>query len=112
MKNCSPSQCDCNPEIARRDFLQLAALLAAGTALPGMMAVAGPFKKEDFEKLVPLDKKLDPGWVKSLFARGEPTVYRNAELDYIGMPIGGICAVGTSSATSPSSHTSGRRAIA
>ena len=78
--------------MARRDFLQLAALVAAGTALPGMSAMAGPFDKADFEKLVPSDKKLDPDWIKSLFARGEPTVYRNEELDYIGMPVGGICA--------------------
>jgi hypothetical protein len=92
MNKCSTSQCDCSPDIARRDFLHLAGLLAAGTTLPGMMAMAGPFRKEDFEKWVPLDKKLDPDWVKSLFARGEPTVYRNAELDHIGMPIGGICA--------------------
>ena len=92
MNKCSTSQCDCNPAIARRDFLKLAALLAAGTTLPDMTAMAGPFRKEDFEKLVPLDKKLDPDWVKSLFARGEPTVYRNPELDSIGMPIGGICA--------------------
>jgi non-lysosomal glucosylceramidase len=41
---------------------------------------------------VPADKKLDPAWVKSLFARGEPAVYRGGELATIGMPIGGICA--------------------
>lgn len=42
--------------------------------------------------MIPADKKLDPAWVKSLFERGEPTVYRGAELEKIGMPIGGICA--------------------
>jgi len=31
-------------------------------------------------------------WVKSLFARGNPTIYRGADLKYIGMPVGGICA--------------------
>ena len=30
--------------------------------------------------------------MKSLFARGERTVYRGADLEKIGMPIGGICA--------------------
>jgi len=54
-------------------------------------AVAGPFSAEDFQSLIPVDKKLDPAWVKSLAARGEPTVYRGAELDKIGMPIGGLC---------------------
>src|SRR5262249_40420834 len=41
---------------------------------------------------VPVDKKLSPAWVKALSARGEHTVYRGAELDKIGMPVGGICA--------------------
>ena len=91
MNDCSSSRCDCNSGYGRRDFLQLAALLAAGTVLPGRTAVAGPFTKEDFEKLVPADKKLAAGWVQSLTARGEPTIYRNPELDYIGMPVGGFC---------------------
>ena len=43
-------------------------------------------------RLVPPDKKLDPQWVKSLFARGEPTIYRGESLALIGMPIGGLCA--------------------
>ena len=54
--------------------------------------MAGPFEAADFEKLVPADKKLDPAWVKSLFAAARATVYRGAELEKIGMPIGGICA--------------------
>ncbi len=54
--------------------------------------MAGPFTREDFDRLVPADKKLRPEWVKSLFARGERTVYRGADLELIGMPIGGICA--------------------
>ena len=55
-------------------------------------AMAGPFEASDFAKLVPPDKKLDPDWVKSLFARGEPTIYRGESLALIGMPIGGLCA--------------------
>ncbi len=58
----------------------------------GLPVMAGPFEAADFEKLVPADKKLDPAWVRSLFARGAPTVYRGAELEKIGMPVGGICA--------------------
>ncbi len=54
--------------------------------------MAGPFEKADFEKLVPRDKKLQPQWVKSLFERGEPEVYSGADLEMIGMPVGGLCA--------------------
>ena len=53
--------------------------------------MAGPFTREDFEHLVPADKKLAADWVKSLFARGERTVYHGKDLEKIGMPIGGIC---------------------
>ncbi|MEW6742394.1 MAG: hypothetical protein AB1486_06515 [Planctomycetota bacterium] len=41
---------------------------------------------------IPAEKNLDPAWVASLFARGEPTVCREEELDFIGMPVGGLCA--------------------
>jgi non-lysosomal glucosylceramidase len=54
--------------------------------------MAGPFTREDFDQLVPADKKLQPDWVRSLTERGERTVYRGADLEKIGMPIGGICA--------------------
>ncbi len=77
---------------ARRDFLKLTSAAAAGFLLSRVPIAAGPFTREDFDKLVPADKKLDSAWVKSLFERGEPTVYRGAELDKIGMPVGGICA--------------------
>ena len=57
-----------------------------------MPALAGPFTREDFERLVPADKKLSSDWVKSLFARGTPEVLRGDELKYVGMPVGGIGA--------------------
>lgn len=53
--------------------------------------MAGPFTREDFETLVPADKKLAASWVKSLFARGTPEVWRGDDLKWIGMPVGGIC---------------------
>lgn len=59
--------------------------------MSNMPLMAGPFTREDFDQLVPADKKLHPDWVKSLFARGRPTVYRWPESRLIGMPIGGIC---------------------
>jgi len=57
-----------------------------------VLVMAGSFEGSDFVKRIPDDKKLDPAWVTSLFARGEKTVYRGAELKQIGMPVGGICA--------------------
>lgn len=77
---------------ARREFLKVTGAAVAGFALARMPIAAGPFAREEFDKLVPADKKLAPEWVRSLFARGEPTVYRGAELDKVGMPVGGLCA--------------------
>lgn len=65
--------------------------LGAAAVAP-FAAMAGPFTRADFEKLVPADKRLQPAWVKSLFDRGAPTVYREADLDKIGMPVGGLCS--------------------
>jgi uncharacterized protein (DUF608 family) len=72
--------------VDRRSFLTAAGLLLAGEA------AAGPFEGKDFEKLVPADKKLRPEWLASLTRRGEPAVWRGAELDWVGMPVGGIGA--------------------
>ncbi len=76
----------------RRDFLKTSAASALGLALSRVPATAGPFTREDFEHLVPADKKLSAEWVKSLFERGEPEVLRGGELKFVGMPIGGIGA--------------------
>src|SRR5262245_25205450 len=57
----------------------------AGTGTAPASAMAGPFQAEDFARLVPPDKKLDPKWIKSLYARGESTVYRGEALELIGM---------------------------
>jgi non-lysosomal glucosylceramidase len=77
---------------SRRSFLKTSSLTAAGLACLRWPVMAGPFSREDFDRLVPADKKLRPEWVKLLFERGERTVYRGADLEKIGMPIGGICA--------------------
>ena len=87
---CGAGGCDC-AGVGRREFLKSAGLAVAGLALSKLPVAAGPFTKEDFEKLVPADKKLDPAWVKSLVERGARTVYRWPESQWIGMPVGGIC---------------------
>ena len=78
--------------IGRRHFLKSMGVGAAGAWLLRLPVMAGPFTAADFDQLVPADKKLRPDWIKSLFERGTKTIYRGAELEKIGMPIGGICA--------------------
>lgn len=80
---------------SRRGFLKATGLVGLGV-MAGPI-VAGPFVREArgetaAESLIPLDKKLNPDWVKALFAKGERKVYRNAELTTIGMPVGGVAA--------------------
>jgi non-lysosomal glucosylceramidase len=78
--------------VGRRDFLKLAGASSMALLASRLPVMAGPFTREDFERLVPADKKLDADWIKSLFARGEPEVWRGDDLKYIGMPVGGFCA--------------------
>jgi hypothetical protein len=53
-------------------------------------AMAGPFTWDEFQGLVPVDKKLAAAWRAGLTVRGEPEVWHGAELRFIGMPVGGI----------------------
>jgi len=76
--------------MSRRDFLRLAGVAGGAAALSEAYVAVGPFTTGDFDKLVPRDKKLRPEWIASLTRRGEPEVYRGQELDFIGMPVGGI----------------------
>ncbi len=81
--------CGCGP--TRREALQWIGL-GAVMALGAGHAMAGPFENTDPDApgLVPADKKLSPQWIKSLYERGMPTIYRGTDLKYIGMPVGGI----------------------
>ncbi len=88
-RNPYKAECGCQ---TRREFLRALGFGAGAVALQPWEAMAGPFTRADFEKLVPADKKLRPEWVRSLTERGQRTVYRGAELEKIGMPIGGLCA--------------------
>ena len=78
--------------LPRRDFLALTGLTVAGATLGGLPVMAGPFVPADFDGGAPADKRLRADWLASLSARGTKTIYRGAELDKIGMPVGGIGA--------------------
>ena len=81
-----------NKNFNRREFLKLSAATTTGLLFSHLPAMAGPLRRENFDHVVPADKKLSPDWVKSLFARGTPEVLRGSELKYVGMPVGGIGA--------------------
>ena len=54
-----------------REFLKTLAVGGLAASLhPAHRSWPDHFPGEQFEKLVPADKKLDPAWVQSLFARG------------------------------------------
>lgn len=91
-EGCSSGNCGCGGEASRRTFLKLTGTGSLALLASRMPVMAGPFEATDFDALVPADKKLDPAWVKSLYERGAPQVYRGADLKYIGMPVGGLCA--------------------
>ena len=48
--------------------------------------MAGPFLQEDFERIIPPDKKLSKQWIDSLYARGNPLSATGEDLKFIGMP--------------------------
>ncbi|SDP30226.1 Uncharacterized protein, contains GBA2_N and DUF608 domains [Mucilaginibacter sp. OK268] len=54
----------------------------------------GLFKQDYPLHNIPVQKNIDPAWVKSLYNRGEITAYYKSknELKYIGMPVGGLHA--------------------
>ncbi len=65
----------------------------AATASRSLPVMAGPFPEGNkYLEVIPQDKRLDPAWVRSLYARGEKQTYIGDDLKYIGMPIGGVGA--------------------
>ncbi len=94
-QECCSSGCGCGPAMpatGRREFLRTAGVGSFALLTGGAGLMAGPFEAADFQSRAPLDKRLRADWVRSLFERGEPTVYRGTELEKIGMPVGGLCA--------------------
>ena len=71
MKKCTCTGSGCQapaglPEVSvsegvnRREFLRRTTLAAAALGFTRWPAMAGPFARADFDKLVPADKKLSP----------------------------------------------------
>jgi uncharacterized protein (DUF608 family) len=85
--------CSSGSFLDRRNFLKwtgLGVTAASGLASP---VIAGPFSAEDtLDHFVPADKKLRQDWIGKLFAKGASTWYSEADLETIGMPVGGIAA--------------------
>jgi uncharacterized protein (DUF608 family) len=73
--------------IKRRTFIQQSGLIAAGLLSARLPLEAAPPSGGPI-----LEKKLDRKWVEGLYRRGTATTYFKSkkELDYIGMPVGGI----------------------
>ncbi|MDI9431898.1 MAG: GH116 family glycosyl-hydrolase [Planctomycetota bacterium] len=88
-----PSSNISSPALSRREFMQATGAAAAGLVAGGMTqpVMAGPFDNE-YLKIIPADKKLDPTWVRSLYEPGHKQTYSTGQLKYIGMPVGGIGA--------------------
>ena len=91
-ESCNQDNCGCNSGLTRRSFIKLG---AAGVAMGAgtMPVMAGPFDSNEYLDTIPVDKKLDPAWVRSLFERGEKQTYTDRDaLLHVGMPVGGLFA--------------------
>ncbi len=78
---------------SRRQFLR-----HTGLSIVGLLSIPPAFAKGWRVPYplhnIPADKGLDRNWIKSLYERGKPTTYLKSrnELQYIGMPAGGLHA--------------------
>ena len=62
-EGCPDESCRCGSSpLPRREFIAIAGLGLAGLFTTSE-AVAGPFEGQDFEQLIPLDKKFRPEWL-------------------------------------------------
>lgn len=84
------SEC-CRGGLSRRRFLGLTAAGAGTAFLASRTEAAYALGTHDLVG-VPADKSLDPAWLRSLTARGEPTVFSGEQAKYLGMPVGGGCS--------------------
>lgn len=80
----------------RRNFIKRSGFVAGGFLFsPDFLFTKTKMLADSVsEHNIPVDKKLDPAWVRSLYERGAVTSYLKSknELKYIGMPAGGLHA--------------------
>ena len=94
--SCCSSTQDASPaiepvnKVQRRDFIKTMGLGIAGLTMDINHTLSNGLYQKNYQ--IPIDKNLDPDWVKSLYERGTPETYTGKDLVYIGMPVGGICA--------------------
>ena len=86
----SDQPCGCSIGVDRRGFLKIAGVTALSAVASSAQSTRGT--NASTIGLIPIDKHLDPAWLRSLTDRGQPTIYRGDDLKKIGMPIGGACA--------------------
>ena len=94
MKQTTKAQMPLGPSSSRRDFIKVSGLTAAGwLILPRWVRQARPPLIQGYPlHNIPVDKNINPKWLKELYQRGEPTTYLKSknELKFIGMPAGGL----------------------
>jgi non-lysosomal glucosylceramidase len=90
--NRSSSACGCNSSLARRDFLKLAGLAAAGATLPRLSVNAEPIDAAALARMTEVMAKQETLFKDSLFLRGQRRVYADNNLGAISLPLGGIAA--------------------
>jgi hypothetical protein len=84
------NQPHCGCGVNRRDAVKLMALGPAAVRLPSFAWAQKLGQATPTPCLIPADKKLSPGWVRSLFQRGTPAVWKGKDLRFIRMPVGGL----------------------
>ncbi|MCW5940862.1 MAG: hypothetical protein KIS66_01435 [Fimbriimonadaceae bacterium] len=78
--------------VRRRDVLRYLGVGAATVLLTDARAVAGPFAPQDAtDHFVPADKRLNPDWVKGLYASSGQWTH-TGPTPWVGMPVGGLAA--------------------
>lgn len=90
-----PKSQDFTPIIKRRDFITKGSILTIGFLFSRHLGWSRSLKPSGYPvHNIPVDKNIDALWINSLYQRGKPTIYLKSrnELNYIGMPVGGLHA--------------------